>query len=289
MSKKRVVTKLTKCVCDICHETFESVAHNSKYCQKEKCQKEKRRLYRNNRRRTLGLKESENFQYSDLPEETINNIIEDYIEGKLGTIEITKKYNVREGIFGYIKRNFGLENRRNVNETINIVKKRFDISDILIVDNKVKAKINCSDCKKEHIIKVDKLKRISGFDNKYLCLKCIKKSGVVSVISAQVKIKKSNTTGYIGTSIKKRGDKAVGYTSALSFKKRRIFYNTYPDHDLHESTLIQAAVDRDLFIIEKELPHTRNFTDKELYGEMLKLGYKQAEDIKKLLENKIEG
>lgn len=59
---------------------------------------------------------------------------------------------------------------------------------------------------------------------------------------------------------------------------------TIGKYDANNEGLLQGAIDRDLYIIEHNLPHTRNFTDEEL---LQKLNKNELEKIEKyLIRNK---
>ena len=98
---------------------------------------------------------------------------------------------------------------------------------------------------------------------------------------------KANTSGYIGVHLINKSwkkDEPWGVLALLVHNKMNIFRNKYKDETQNKKTIIQAAVDRDIFIIEKQLPHTRNFTDIELVGEMEYLAHHQLNIIKRRLD-----
>lgn len=117
----------------------------------------------------------------------------------------------------------------------------------------------------------------------YTCFDCYNKSNFKSKDMASKKKMKNNPSGYIGIGTHISHDKIFGVKAILIHKGLLVLQNRYKDPDLHEKTFIQGAVDRDLFIIEKKLPHTRNFTDKELLANMQYLGI-HVENIEQILK-----
>lgn len=123
---------------------------------------------------------------------------------------------------------------------------------------------------KEELIKrglyLDKYKRIKRSD-----------------YSAGMKKSKRNTTGYIGVArinecITGKGIILPPYIyAALTHKGIKHKIGKYEDH---ESSYLQAAIDRELYIIERNLPHRRNFTDEEL---LQKLNKNEIEKMGKYL------
>lgn len=104
-----------------------------------------------------------------------------------------------------------------------------------------------------------------------------------SEYSAGMKKSKRNTTGYIGVGrveecITSKGKILPPHIYAkLTYKKILHKIGKYEDH---ESSYLQAAIDRELYIIERNLPHRRNFTDEELSQ---KLNKNELEKIEKYL------
>lgn len=104
-----------------------------------------------------------------------------------------------------------------------------------------------------------------------------------SEYSAGMKKSKRNTTGYIGVGrveecITSKGKILPPHIYAeLTYKKILHKIGKYEDH---ESSYIQAAIDRELYIIERNLPHRRNFTDEEL---LQKLNKNEIEKVEKYL------
>lgn len=145
--------------------------------------------------------------------------------------------------------------------------------------------LSCS-CGEKNIVPNFVLKRLFDKQKKYQCKECSESFDIRVGRTSIHKKKSSNTTGYIGVCVRHHRGKIYGYVSQLNHKKETIFKNRYKDTDLHNKTLIQAAVDRDIFIIEKGLLHTRNFTDSELIGNMEYLSHIEISNIKNILELK---
>lgn len=105
--------------------------------------------------------------------------------------------------------------------------------------------------------------------------------------SAGMKKSKRNTTGYIGVArvnecITSKGKILPPHIYAqLTHKGILHKIGKYEDQ---ESSYIQAAIDRELYIIERNLPHRRNFTNEELFQ---KLSKNELEKIEKYL-NKLK-
>lgn len=148
--------------------------------------------------------------------------------------------------------------------------------------------VGCS-CGKENWIPHHVAIRLYKRKDKYLCDKCSKSFDIRCPRASMQKKRKDNTTGYIGVTVKKdhRDNSIWGYQAVINSKGNKVFDNRYKDYDLYEKTLIQAVVDRDVFIINHSLPHRRNLADKELLSEMQFLAHEEVNNIKTLLENKI--
>lgn len=131
--------------------------------------------------------------------------------------------------------------------------------------------------------------RLFKAKRKYLCDKCSTSFSVRIERASGQRKRKDNTTGYIGIHVRKesRNNDIWGYQATIMSKKKAVMRNRYKDPDLNEKTLLQAVVDRDMYIVQHNLTHRRNLSDKELIGNMLMLGYEQVEDVKQRLENKV--
>lgn len=110
-----------------------------------------------------------------------------------------------------------------------------------------------------------------------------------SEYSAGMKKSKRNTTGYIGVGrveecITSKGKILPPHIYAkLTHKGNLHKIGKYEDH---ESSYLQAAIDRELYIIERSLPHRRNFTDDEL---LEKINKNELDKIEKYLtKNKVK-
>ena len=91
----------------------------------------------------------------------------------------------------------------------------------------------------------------------------------LSVSSAKAHIDKTNTTGYKGVCpyVIYKSQHLKGYQAVLFHRKHRIMRNIITLDDTNGDKLqaiLICAIDRDIFIREKELPHFRNFTDDKL-------------------------
>lgn len=127
----------------------------------------------------------------------------------------------------------------------------------------------CLNCGKD--IKIEKYKK------KYteFCTDCFQKTRIKNIKMQSKKKQKSNTSGFIGVYIHLKEwnrNEVWGVTSKISDSRKNIFYKRYKDDMATKKTLIEAAIDRELFIIENNLPHTRNFTDEELKSHLQYLG-----------------
>lgn len=143
----------------------------------------------------------------------------------------------------------------------------------------------CADCGSTNKVKPHDVPK----DRDYLCIECFQKSTEKLKSMASRGISKANTSGFIGVYVIKKAWKPSevwGVWSLLSSNRCLIFRNTYKDPELYEKTFIQAAVDRDIFIIENNLAHTRNFTDNQLLGNMEHLAHIQLDIISKILKDK---
>ena len=168
--------------------------------------------------------------------------IEDYYK-KFGNLEIATSYVTEDG-FELGNAYHGLRAR--------------------IKNNRVNSEL------KEELIKrglyLDKYKRIKRSD-----------------YSAGMKKSKRNKSGYVGVGrteehINSKGGIMPSYIyAALTHKAIKHKIGKYEDH---ESSYLQAAIDRELYIIERNLPHRRNFTDEEL---LQKLNKNEIEKMGKYL------
>ena len=117
----------------------------------------------------------------------------------------------------------------------------------------------------------------------FMCNECVTKNK--SKFIAGKRISKNNTSGYIGVTIRKSnsGD-IIGYKALISYKNKNLLNIVFKDETLSDKTLMEAAVHREKYIIENELPHTRNLSNEELISNMEMLGqYGDIGIIKKKL------
>lgn len=137
----------------------------------------------------------------------------------------------------------------------------------------------CPSCKKEINVRYGTVMRNITNKVKWICKECsVDKSDLISDRTAAKKMSTINTSGFIGVSLNKRLER---YVCQLKY---RGCYMTIGKYDANNDGLLQGAIDRDLYIIEHNLPHTRNFTDVEL---LQKLNKNELEKIEKyLIRNK---
>jgi len=122
--------------------------------------------------------------------------------------------------------------------------------------NKKEHTVICGSCGNEHTVFTTSKKK----DN---CLLCANTSKT---------IRKNNKSGYIGVHYKnpvhkKNGGYEQGMWRSVILQNRVVIFNisykdSYQGNDEYKKN--RCAVDRELHIIENDLLHTRNFTDKEL-------------------------
>lgn len=123
----------------------------------------------------------------------------------------------------------------------------------------------------------------------YICVKCNAKftsstkasrgvnnyNGLCKSCSFSSKDKKEGcSSSFIGVNYQKPNKGFNGYwLGKMVYKKATIFFCKYMDSDIgsDEDKQILCAINREIFIIEKQLPHKRNFSDDEL--SRLKLSY----------------
>lgn len=218
-----------------------------------------------------------------------DQIITDYKNG-LSLDEIAKNHFIDRDSVQRTKKRHSIENysinRVNDPDTM----KKYSAKDYKCYNHKNKDYrylVECPSCHNDYWIQT--FNHIKAVDNnkRRICRKCSKNSDYCSDTFSKMKIKQNNTSGFIGVGIQtdSKTKEPIGFYASISYKKSKILRNFYKDRDLLQKTKVQAAVDRDLFIIEKELPHTRNFTDIELIGNMEYLAHKQLENIKQRLSS----
>ena len=213
-----------------------------------------------------------------------------YKKGML-TNDIAKKYKCTPHYINKVRKKYELK-RMNTDQT-NIINKFKILKKVSFVSSsnrkEYKYILNCTCCGNENEVVISQLNRLLKAKKDYMCDKCSLSFDTRTERASKQALRKDNTTGFIGVCINQYKDKIYGYVSTLMSKGECIYKNKYRDEFLHEKTLIQAAVDRDLFIIEHNLPHTRNFKNLELLANMEYLAYDDIETLKNKLEthNKI--
>jgi hypothetical protein len=142
----------------------------------------------------------------------------------------------------------------------------------------------CIKCKKEVKIQLARYKKIYLDKDKLIyCDKCDKLVNGNDRSSAKPKTK-ANTSGYIGVCAHTRKQVAYGVKVELIYKGTKLINKVFADNTLSEKTFIMAAVIREKYIIENNLPHTRNFSDQELISNMERLGeYSEIGKFQKIL------
>jgi len=195
--------------------------------------------------------------------------------------DIALHFNKSSSTIQYWVTKLGVNKRKHCNMI-----DRYNVKEIIRENNETYFIKECSICKKNKKI----LSHTISIKNKYTwcCIDCYLHTDKINNEIANQARKNTNTSGFIGVCAKQVHGKVLGYQVRLIYKNINLMYQLYKDETLNKKTLIQAAVDRDLFIIEKSLPHRRNFTDKELFANMLYLGYEQVDNIKNILEQKDE-
>ncbi len=176
------------------------------------------------------------------------------------------------------------KNKLTKTNPMNMIK-RYNIKEYIRENNKTYFIKECTICKKDKKI----LSSAITLQNKdtWCCIDCYLKTDKINKELANKKKKKSNKSGYIGVFPRTLHGKILGYKSVIRYENKTLLDNMYKDETLNEKTLIQAVLDRDIFIIEKQLPHRRNFTDVELFANMKYLAYEQIDHIKNILDTRI--
>lgn len=149
-------------------------------------------------------------------------------------------------------------------------------------NNRYVVEVECQCCKKYYWSEKSHITKSKRMNKPHICDECNRNSDVISGRP----ITKKNTSGYIGVYVYRKNDNIYGYKSVIVYKKCILMKNLYKDETLNDKTLIQSAIDRDIFIIEHNLPHRRNFTDKELFVNMEYLAYDNINTLKEKLESK---
>jgi len=144
--------------------------------------------------------------------------------------------------------------------------------------------IKCLLCGNKKIMRLENIKKAESCG----CLKTLKNRERIGSmhkvlvergcqISANNKKKRSNTSGYIGVGIYYNKRKNIDECKVqLLYQGRRLLNHKYEGNT---QGLLKGAIDRDLFIIENELPHRRNFTDEELLENIYLSETKQFSEV----------
>lgn len=146
--------------------------------------------------------------------------------------------------------------------------------------------IQCSVCSKELKCKPENvLAHVTiETENKFYCQNCFNEYLASQYRSAMPICEKRNTTGYIGVSPYRKKGGYLGYLIQIVYKKIHLVSKCFPDKLLSDKTLMEAVVYREKYIIENDLPHTRNLSNEELILNMEMLGqYGDIDLIKKRL------
>lgn len=176
------------------------------------------------------------------------------------------------------------KNKLTKTNPINMIK-RYNIKEYIRENNETYFIKECTICKKDKKI----LSSAITLQNKnnWCCINCYLKTDKINKELANKKKLETNKSGYIGVFARTLHGKTLGYKSVIRYENKTLFDNMYKDETLNKKTLIQAAIDRDIFIIEKQLPHRRNFNDLELFANMEYLAYEQIDHIKNILDTRI--
>ena len=192
--------------------------------------------------------------------------------------QILRKYHIPERIPINNESSDGMRKYRKIK--IKESMKKYNAIDAINKDGYIYLKVFCVKCERYKFISASMIRSANINNKEYCCNDCRKNN--LNIINAKSKKAKNNKSGYIGVSIL-NNSRYVGFSCSVMHNGSIILRNIYRDEYHTQKTLIQAAVDRDLFIIEKGLPHTRNFTDDELLSNMEYLAYDNIDTIKKIL------
>ena len=225
----------------------------------------------------------------DLDETKIKQIKIDYNENKLTVKDVAKKYNIPyNAIYKIVepngkRRERGGTIRTNLKHNLGIENTIFGQMKLLLEKNNVKFEIihkdsdsifvvECCECGKSMQLKAERYKERLGEYAKIKCSSCWVNNHMAPNAPSRPLNPKNNTSGYIGVSIKNAKDYIYGYRFIIQYKNKILLAKNYKDKTLSNKTLIEAVVDREKYIIENNLPHTRNFSNDELISNMEMLG-----------------
>lgn len=216
--------------------------------------------------------------------------IKNALESGITIKNIIEKYKCTPVYINKVSKIYGLQRLKNViNESLEFLSATPRVE---LVNHKNRKeyyhRVKC-ECGKEYNISSSTAVRLFKIEKKYQCKECSESFNIRCPRASKQKKRKNNTTGYIGVRVRKdhRDNSIWGYEGIIVYGGHTVFRNRYKDDTLNEKTLIQAVVDRDCFIIDNSLPHTRNLNDKELIAYMKYLGYVEVDTIKNKLEKRI--
>ena len=129
--------------------------------------------------------------------------------------------------------------------------------------------VKCNKCGKEYVKAYQNIVRSHSVGCKCSFDYTTKHFINLSNSSARSRVDKTNTTGYKGVCpyVIHKSRFLKGYQAIIFHNKRIIMRNRIMIDDTNGDKLkaiLVCAIDRDLFIREKDLPHFKNFTDEEL-------------------------
>ena len=212
--------------------------------------------------------------------ELIAGIIDDRKNG-LSTEEIENKYSVPSQTIYKILADNGLKTKRI--DTSNM-KSFLNVDDVKTIrrDNGKTERMYSVKCSCGFHKWIESYVAVRLYKNRrnYVCDKCSQSMDVKSTRMANQRIRKNNKTGYVGVFVdKKANGDPYGYITVINSKGKHLLKTRYKDDTLHETTMLQAVMDRDIFIREHNLPHRKNLTDNQLLAIMRRLAYKDIDKI----------
>jgi hypothetical protein len=151
---------------------------------------------------------------------------------------------------------------------------KYGIKEIIKTDSLEKYKVKCPKCNNYHFVQFNRIKKMS------MCIQCCNRDK--SNIACRSKKRADNTSGFTGVALV--NGKNIGVKVEIKHHGLRVFTHFYKDEFIYEKTIIQGAIDREIFIIEHKLPHRRNFTDLELFANMEYLAYDNINTLKEKLQ-----
>lgn len=232
--------------------------------------------------RKYGLNYNTASIYLDFPEEKIQELRKDYTESIISIVDISKKYNIGIGsIYKLVGPKNGDQRVRYNTIKNNILNDKIDDTHFskakkMLISRNIPFEINlkqvnstfmvnCFSCKTTIEIRPADIvnQRFNSKEHIY-CKQCYQQEQMSSVACKKPLNPKINKSGFIGIRQCDRSGKVYGYNACIKFEKKYLFLKNYKDPLLTEKTLMEAVVDRERFIIDNNLSHTRNLTDIEL-------------------------